>query len=152
MKKSYIIIGVICLIALPLIGFVCNWFGRAATVAAEELDPRTLLTRYEWFKDASAQLDRKRADIAVYEQRIAALEIEYGDEPRSKWAREDREQFNVWHGELAGVTASYNGLAAEYNANMAKENYRFTNKGNLPQGATEVLPREARPYNYGESN
>jgi hypothetical protein len=67
-------------------------------------------------------------------------------ESRKDWAREDREQLNVWMQEVAGVKASFNQLAAEYNANMAKFNYRFTNAGDLPRGATEVLPREFRTY------
>ena len=41
------------------------------------------------------------------------------------------------------------GLAAEYNAQMAKFNWAFTNQGKLPAGATEVLPREFKPYTEG---
>jgi len=70
----------------------------------------------------------------------------YGSAARKEWAREDREQFNVWSSEVAGVKASYNSLAAEYNAQMAKMNWRFTNVGMLPQGATQPLPREYKPY------
>ena len=52
----------------------------------------------------------------------------------------------IWHSEVAGIKASYNSLAAEYNSQMAKFNWQFCNAGTLPQGATEVLPREHKPY------
>jgi hypothetical protein len=41
---------------------------------------------------------------------------------------------------------SFNQLAADYNAQMAKINYAFCNVGQLPQGATTPLPREYKPY------
>lgn len=43
-------------------------------------------------------------------------------------------------------TASYNSLAVEYNAAMAKINFSFTNIGELPKGASQPLPREYKPY------
>jgi hypothetical protein len=48
--------------------------------------------------------------------------------------------------EVAGVKASYNSLAAEYNANMVKVHWAFCNAGDLPAGAAEALPREYKPY------
>ena len=38
------------------------------------------------------------------------------------------------------------------NASMAKFNHRFTNAGDLPAGATYVLPREFRTYTLGKDN
>jgi hypothetical protein len=49
-----------------------------------------------------------------------------------------------------GIKASYRTLAAEYNAAMAKFNYRFANAGDLPEGATEPLPREFATYAIDE--
>ncbi len=126
--------------------YFLGWFGEAATVAREEFGPREMLRKYEWFKDASANLDKKKADIGVYEARIVGLEGDYEGTPRSEWPRSDREQLNLWRTEVAGVRASYNGLAAEYNAQMAKFNWRFANAGDLPEGATVALPREYRTY------
>jgi len=57
-----------------------------------------------------------------------------------------REQVGLWQSEVAGITASYNALAADYNAQMSKINYRFCNVGDLPRGATDPLPREFKPY------
>jgi|SRR5439155_12712764 len=119
---------------------------RAVSVVSAQLDPAELQRRYEWFKDAAAQLDQKRATVSVYAKRFEQLEASYAGKPRSAWARDDREQWAIWQSEVAGVRASYNTLAADYNAQMAKWNWRFTNRGMLPQGATEPLPREFKPY------
>lgn len=119
---------------------------QAAAVAFEEFGPRALLQKYEWFKDAAAALDKKRADVGVYDSRVAAMRESYGTAPRRDWAREDREQLSIWQSEVAGIKASYNQLAAEYNAQMAKFNWRFAEVGMLPPGATVPLPREFKPY------
>ena len=104
------------------------------------------MDKYEWFKDASAQLDKKVADIQVYQSRLVDLNETYRSVPRQAWPREDREQYNVWSSEVSGVRTSYNSLAAEYNAQMAKFNWRFANAGDLPKGADTPLPREYKPY------
>lgn len=133
-------------VGLSIVGYGLGWFGEAAQVAREEFGPRAMLEKYEWFKDAAAQLEKKQADVTVYQGRIAAMSDGYADLPRQKWPREDREQFNVWSSEVAGVKASYNTLAADYNAQMTKFNWRFANAGELPQGAERPLPREFKPY------
>lgn len=151
MKTALIVIAAfVAVIILGALGFVCDYAGRAAQVVSEETDPRTLLDRYEWFKEVSAELDRKAVDIAYHESRMTSIEEAYQGGRRSEWSRQDREQYNLWSSEVAGMIASYNGLAAEYNANMAKINYRFTNRGDLPAGATEPLSREVRPYRGSE--
>lgn len=53
---------------------------------------------------------------------------------------------NRWSQEVAGIKASYNSLAAEYNSQMSKFNWQFAEKGKLPPGATDPLPREFKPY------
>lgn len=126
--------------------YACVGCTEAAQVAQEELGPRALLAKYTWLKEAHAQLDKKLADIKVYQGRLKAMEDGYGGKPRSTWAREDREQYNVWSSEVAGVKASYNDLAATYNAKMVEVNWAFCNVGTLPKGATEVLPRNYAPY------
>lgn len=129
-----------------LIGIELGWFEETAQVAKEQFGPRASLEKYEWFKNASSQLDRKKADITVYESRVRAMQDTYKDVPRQNWPREDREQMNVWSSEVAGVKASYNDLAAEYNAQMAKFNWSYANTGELPKGADGPLPREFKPY------
>jgi len=124
------------------VGSVFGWFGEAARVARQEFGPKAVLQKYEWFKDAAAQLDKKRADIEVYGSRLKGMESDYDGVPRREWDRTDKEQMSIWQAELAGVKASYNSLAAEYNAQMSKFNWSFANAGELPAGATEVLPSE----------
>ena len=143
--------GIVCLVilALTVLGIVGNglqWFGGAQQVAHEEFGARAMLDKYTMFKDQSAALDAKLASIKVYEGRMKGMDETYKGTSRLKWPREDREQYNVWSSEVAGVKASYNTLASEYNANMAKFNWRFANKGMLPEGATTPLPREYKPY------
>ena len=112
----------------------------------EEFGVKSLLKKYEWFKNASAQLDAKLASLKAYSARKKAMVESYKDTPRRDWAREDREQFNLWEIEMAGLKANYNNLAASYNSQMAKVNWRFANVGGLPEGASEPLPREYREY------
>src|SRR5258708_2584435 len=58
--------------------------GKAAQVAAEQIDPRALLAKYEWFKDAHASLDRFHANIKVYRQRERGVLKAYGAD-RYRW-------------------------------------------------------------------
>jgi hypothetical protein len=147
----------ITLLAAVLIGMVaflatsCRYVDDASDTAFKEFKPSAMLKKYSDFKDMSAALDQKLASLKVYEGRFTDLKEQYKDAngkplPRKEWAREDREQYNLWQGEQAGIKASYNELASQYNANMVKFNYAFCNVGTLPKGATEPLPREYREY------
>lgn len=147
---AYGFLVLFCFFVLSVFFGVWNYTGRvvdnAVETAHEQFDPSVLLKKYEWFKDAAAALDKKNADMRVYAARLKTLEESYKGSPRRTWARDDREQYNIWASEEAGVKASFNQVAAEYNAQMAKFNYRFTNVGDLPGGATDPLPREFKPY------
>ena len=136
------------LIILSLLVFTsCGRYVQdAKDTAFKELKVSTLLKKYEWFKDASAQLDKKIADIAVYDAKMNTISDAYVGVSRKDWARDDREQLSVWASELSGVKASYNGLSAEYNSQMSKINWKFCNVGELPHGATVALPRDYKPY------
>lgn len=141
---------ILLLAALSIFAGVVNYslglFQEVAQVSREELGPKALLKKYEWFKNASAQLDKKQADIQIYQSRMTSMMADYEGTRRKDWDRTDKESFNLWQTEVVGVIASYNGLAAEYNAQMSKVNWRFTNVGSLPAGATQVFPREFRNY------
>jgi hypothetical protein len=119
--------------------------GNAGAVVQKELYPSALLKKYEWFKDASAQLDKKVADINIYETKIQNMKKDYSGQKRSAWDRTDKENMNIWEQELAGIKASYNGLSAEYNAQMSKINWAFCNRGTMPANLNP-LPREYKPY------
>lgn len=151
---SYALTVILLLFALSGVvgglGYVFGWFGESAQVVREEFGPRAMLQKYQWFKDASAELDAKAANIEAMQARVTGMEQSYTDGgkvlPRTQWARTDAEQYNQWLNEVAGLKANYNSLAAEYNANMAKFNFAFANQGTLPKGADTVLPREYRQY------
>lgn len=128
------------------VGLVGGAATNAASVVKKEFYPDALLRKYEWFKDASAALDKKQADMRVYDARLQSLAQQYEGVSRRQWARDDREQMSIWQSEAAGIRASYNQLASEYNAEMAKFNWRFTNVGEMPPGASTPLPREYKPY------
>lgn len=138
--------AMLVILGLGAVGWGLGWFGEMAQVAHEQFGSRASLAKYEEFKNISAHLDKKAADIKILEGRMTAMDATYKDVQRIKWPREDREQYNLWSSEVAGVKASYNQLAAEYNANMAKFNYAFANVGELPKGAVTPLLREFRTY------
>ena len=141
------LIGIMAVLTvIGLAGRGCSVVNEAAQVAQEEFGPRAMLQKYEWFKDVAATLEAKQADIKVYQGRISMLQEDYAGVARKDWPRSDREQMSIWRSEVAGVIASFNGLAAEYNAQMAKFNWSFANAGTLPKGATVPLPREFKRY------
>jgi len=133
-------------VACNVISFGCNYASKAVAVVSNEIDPAVLQKKYEWFKDASAGLDAKNATIKALKKREVNMEADYAGVKRGKWAREDREQWNLWQEEVSGTIGSFNLLCADYNSEMAKWNWRFTNIGQLPAGATTPLPREYKPY------
>lgn len=140
-----IVFGFCVAVPLAIIGYVGGWFSVAAVVAKKEFGPSALLTKYEWFKDYSAALDAKRAQLASYDVLLADVSKSYGFD-RFKWPRDVREDAALKASERIGLRNKYNAMCGEYNAQMAKFNWRFCNAGQLPQGATEPLPREYKPY------
>jgi hypothetical protein len=143
-------------LVLPLVGvlailstlfYVMGWGGEAAQVAQHELGPKAAMSKYEWFKDAAAQLSRKEADIKVYQSRITAMKADYAGKERIAWAREDREQMSVWESEVSGVISSYNGLAAEYNSASSKFNWAPF-QGDQPEGS-DSIPMNFAAYKEG---
>jgi len=144
-KILFTVVLPICL-AISVLGWVLSAANETASVAQAELGPRALLDKYSWFKEAAAQCEAKLASIKVLRSRKDQLDTMYKGMPRQSWVRQDLEQYNLWSSEVAGVTASYNDLAATYNAKMVEVHWKFTNRGDLPAGASEPLPREFKPY------
>lgn len=148
----WVILGAILIIPITCFFSTCNMAAKmtqnANDVVYKEFSPSALLDKYKWFKDASAQLDAKIANMSDYRQRYQSMKEGYGADSlhRSKWNRSDLDQWNTWQSEESGVKASYNDLCAQYNSAMSKFNYRFCNVGQLPQGATVVLPKDYKPY------
>ena len=103
----------------------CSYINNAKKTAFKEFSPEAILRKYEWFKDASAMLNKKKQDIQVYEANIQSMVDEYEGVARKDWDRIDKEQFNQWRIELVGIKASYNQLAAEYNSQSSKWNWQY---------------------------
>jgi len=82
MKPKYIVIVMIVLFVLIVGGYVFKYINSTTSVVYEEFNARELLRKYEWFKDVSATLDKKLADIGVYQSRIKFLEEIYEGVPR----------------------------------------------------------------------
>ena len=107
----------------------------AGQTVYNEFKASSLLKKYEYFKDLSAAIDKKRADIEMYQS-----EIETFTEKDDAFYIQQRKS------ELLGIITMHNQLCSEYNSAMSKFNYRFTNAGDLPAGAVTPLPREYKPY------
>lgn len=136
MKK---IIGwaIITVIVLWITSFSCNFFNNAGNVVKKEFFPEALLKKYEYFKDLSSAIDKKRADIEMYKAEISDFKTE---------DKNDKIYLQSRKVELIGIISMHNQLCAEYNSAMSKFNYRFTNAGDLPETNLEPLPREYKPY------
>lgn len=139
MKNSLltIITVVMVFITLAVASTTCNWFADGTKVINTEFNPSALLKKYEYFKDLSAAIDKKRADIEMYHSEISSMKIE---DKSDKFYIEQRKA------ELIGIISIHNQLCAEYNSAMSKFNYRFTNRGDLPATNLEPLPKEIKPY------
>ena len=135
-----VIVVFMLLVGMWACNMVFNYGSKAAAVVSHEIDPQVLQNKYEWFKDTYAQLEADKANISTLESRMKIVEKMPNPD------RTDREQLMTWQQEVAGVKAAYNDLAAEYNSEMSKWNYRFTNIGDLPNGASQPLPRNVAPY------
>ena len=138
MKKVFL--GLLLIVTMTLSG--CWWLREARNVARDELGPRALLEKYEYFKNVSASIDKSYADIGIHKEILSNLEEMYEDVSRRNWHRSDIDTHRIKSSELAGVKANCNTLVAEYNAEMAKLNVSFANVGDLPAGADQVLPKE----------
>lgn len=120
-------------------GFVSGWVDDGVETAHKEFDPSALLKKYEEFKDLSAAIDKKRADIDLYTAEITSLQTETMD-------RDDKFYLQQRKSELLGIIAIHNDLCSQYNSAMSKFNYRLCNKGDMPATNLEPLPREYKPY------
>lgn len=121
---------------------------EAQDVVHEELGPRAMLRKYEWFKDAYANLQAQEISLNAYRAQEQAVIDDYGED-RTKWPRDVRDERRMARAERTGMVAAYNGLAADYNSNMSKAHWDFTNIGQLPPGLpadAEPLPRTVATY------
>lgn len=119
----------------------CRYERDARDTAFEQFSPSAMLKKYESFKDLLTKLDEKRALILVYDSQIEELKLDNTIDSKEK-----SYQLSLLATERIGAVASYNMIAADYNARMSKFNYRFTNVGDLPESNLEPLPRDVANY------
>ena len=133
-KTFFKVVGVFIIISLvfTVVSGGLGFIGNAQKVAQKEFSPEAMLKKYEWFKDASYQIEKKDADIQMYGNNLSSMTADYVGTKRRDWDRTDKEQFNQWRTELAGIKASYNGLVAEYNSQSSKFNWGAFNTENIP--------------------
>ncbi len=111
--------------------------GDGCNTVKEQFQPSALLKKYEYFKDLSAAIDKKTADIQMYQQEISSYKV--GD-------KDDKFYIEQRKSELFGIISMYNTMCSEYNSAMVKFNYSFCNAGTLPATNLTPLPREYKPY------
>lgn len=135
---------------VKIIGFILGFFigciiftsiirscNNTSNVIHQEFSTSALLKKYEYFKDMSSAIDAKRADIEVYKSEIGSYVAT---------DKEEKEYIMQRKAEMMGIIAMHNQLCAEYNSQMVKFNYRFTNVGDLPASNLTPLPREYKPF------
>ena len=144
MKK--VIIAAFVLVAIIVGINVIGFAGEAASVVREEVSPRAVQEKYEWFKRSKAAMDARLASIEVFKSQIEAVRNDYPN-PTDR-PRDIRTEMNQWRREVAGIVASYNTMASEYNSQHAMWNYAFADFGTLPAGVTDTLPRTFGEYRY----
>ena len=131
MKKLLLLI----LSSLMLIS--CRYANDASDTAFDQFKASALLAKYETFKDLASAIDKKKADIAVYEQELLSMDVKDKD---------DKYYYQQRKSEMLGLVSMHNQLVSEYNALMSKSNYAFTNVGQMPQSNMTPLPREYQDY------
>lgn len=117
-KYIFSVIAVFLVFYIPF-----TFFTNTSKTIYNEFSSSAMLEKYEWFKDASSILDKKLSDIDIYQDKLDNLTESYKDIPRREWDRTDKETWNIWSQELAGIKSSYNRLAAEFNSNKSKFNW-----------------------------
>lgn len=135
MKITLSIIGVFIVIIIGF--FIIRSCGDATNTIHKEFSASALLKKYEYFKDLSAAIDSKRADLNAYKASLQEYKITDKD---------SRFYYEQSKAEAMGILMMYNQLVSEYNAGMSKFNYAFCNVGTLPASNLEPLPREFKPY------
>ena len=101
------------------IGF--GLIGSTTKVAKKEFGAEAALKKYEWFKDASNEIERKLKDISVYENKIEKL-----------CSNDKSNNCMIMQEQLFGLISNYNGLVADYNSASSKFNWNLFNTENIP--------------------
>ncbi len=134
MKKVFLAFILLFSFAFSGCGWIAGWTSNGLSAAHKEFDPSAMLRKYEWFKDQYAQMQQisKRTEDA--ESRIKRFESFNG--APSKWGWQTHDEYNRLGTVLQGYKDQYNSLAAEYNSQSSKFNWKKF-KGEVPQAIEE---------------
>jgi len=121
LKIWVIVMGIFGVIGLT--SFIIKGTGEAIDVAHKEFGAQAALSKYEWFIDTSAILDKMASDIGIYTEKQKMCET-----VRDRLARE---QCMLWSQEIAGIKSTYNDTVAEYNSASKKFNWELFNTNDL---------------------
>jgi hypothetical protein len=135
MKIALSVLGIIILFIIA--GSIIRSCANTADTIHKEFSTSALLKKYEYFKNLSAAIDSKRADLNAYKANLQEYVVKDKD---------DKFYYEQSKAEAMGILMMYNNLVAEYNAGMSKFNYSFCNVGSLPASNLKPLPREFKPY------
>lgn len=137
------ILAPVACVGLGLGSLIGGYAADAGATVFNETKASTLLEKYRQFKRMHASLAKKKADIDVL------VVPSYTAEELAALPRDMRQQYAQDKAARQGLILNFNQLASEYNTKMADLSWRFCNVGDLPQGATEPLPREYVTYETG---
>jgi len=139
------------IVVLGVISYALGWFGEAASVAQDEFGPKAALEKYEWFKDQSARIEKSKADIMTFEERVKGIEKQYSGygKDMAKWPPHIQVQYNsakqTSRDDLTAIVSNYNNLVKEYNAASSKFNWvPFKTKSDKPKETIEeyIVPSD----------
>ena len=116
--------------ALGAVAYGLGWIGSAGEVVKEEFGPEAALEKYEWFIDQANAIEKADADIALFEQRRADIEVQYTSTygaDKTKWSPGIQVQYNheaqTARDDLLAIVSNRNNLVKEYNAQSEKFNW-----------------------------
>ena len=116
--------------ALGAVAYGLGWIGSAGEVVKEEFGPEAALEKYEWFIDQANAIEKADADIALFEQRRADIEVQYTSTygaDKTKWSPGIQVQYNheaqTARDHLLAIVSNRNNLVKEYNAQSEKFNW-----------------------------
>jgi hypothetical protein len=130
-------------IVVGLLGYAMGWFTETANVAKDEFGAKAALEKYEWFKDQYQRIEKTKADIATYEERVKSVDTQYSEYGnKAKWPADIRIQYNhakqIARDDLTAIVSNYNNLVKEYNAASSKFNWvPFKTESNKPKETME---------------
>lgn len=113
---KWALIGAISLAPIWLVFTAFGWLGSAASVVAENTNPRTVVKRYEWFIDTWNTVQEQDATLN-------AFKAQQGDVDASKLPRILQIDYSLRQAEIRGVLANRNRLARQYRAAIQKITY-----------------------------